>query len=162
MSCRMPPRLCRRRSLCRCRGARVPGAFSLVEMIAATALLAGTLAPALSVLRDAMAISRETTQRNLLANYAVLVLEYSSALSMQGWASDTTSGNLAAEGYPTLRYVVTRSDAPANGGITNRLMHIQASVYDDANGNAVHDATEEIVRFRTKVSRLTTYLNEPN
>jgi len=44
-------------------------------MLAATAIVAGTLAPALAVMRDAMAISREAVQRNLVSNYAVQVLE---------------------------------------------------------------------------------------
>lgn len=113
-------------------------------------------------MRDAMSLSREAARRNLLANYGVLALEYAAGVSMQNWASDTTSGNFASEGYPTIRYQVTRSDAPANGGLTGRLMHIQVSVYDDANGNSAYDAAEKIVRFRTKVAKLTTYVNEPN
>ncbi|RIK87732.1 MAG: hypothetical protein DCC67_01430 [Planctomycetota bacterium] len=136
--------------------------FSLVETLAATALTAGTLAPALAVMRDAMAVSRETARRHLLANYAVSLLESTSALTMQDWTSDVTTGNLASEGYPTIRYEVSRSDSPAGGGSTGRLMHIQVSLYDDANGNATRDASEKITRFRTKVAKLTTYLNEPN
>jgi type II secretory pathway pseudopilin PulG len=138
------------------------GAYSLVELIAATALVTGTLAPALAVMRDAMAVSRETARRNLLALYAVQVLEYSSGASMQGWTPGTTTGNFASEGHPAIRYVVTRSDAPANGGLTNQLMHVQTTVFDDANGNSTLDAGEESVRFRTKVARLLTYQNEPN
>jgi hypothetical protein len=57
---------------------------------------------------------------------------------------------------------VTRSDAPANGGIIGELMHVQATVFDDANGNAALNAGEEAVRFRTKMARLLTYQNEPN
>ena len=57
--------------------------FSLVEMLAAVALVAGTLAPAIVVMRDAMAISREAVQRNLVANYAVQVLEGQAASTMQ-------------------------------------------------------------------------------
>lgn len=139
-----------------------PRGFSLVEVIAAAALLTGTLAPALAVMRDALSVSRELSRRRLLANYAVSALEYAAAASMQNWASDVISGNLAAEGYPTLRFQVTRSDDPASGGIAGRLMHIRVVVYDDANGNSAQDATEKVVRFRTKVAKLATYLNEPN
>src|SRR5688500_10617746 len=137
-------------------------AFSLVEMIAATALLAGTLAPALAVMRDAMAASREASRRNLLTLYAVQGVEYAAGVTMQGWVSGTYTGNFASEGQPNIRYVVTRSDAPANGGLTGQLMHIQATVFDDANGNAALDAGEEAVRFRTKVAKLLTYESEPN
>lgn len=131
-------------------------------MIAATALMAGTLAPALAVMRDAMSASRDANRRQLMANYAVTVLEYGAAASMQNWGSDTTSGNFATDGYPTIRYQLTRSDSPANGGLTGRLMHLRATVYDDADNDSVVDANENKVRFRTKVAKLTTYQNEPN
>ena len=137
-------------------------AFSLVEMIAATALVAGTLAPALAVMRNAMAASREASQRNLLANYAVQALEYASGITLQTWATGTSTGNFASDGYPTLRYSVTRSDAPASGGLTTRLMHVQVTVFQDANGNLALDTNEIAVRARTKVAKLLTYANEPN
>jgi hypothetical protein len=131
-------------------------------MIAATALVAGTLAPALAVMRDAMALSREASRRNLLANYAVEALEYAQGITMQNWATGTSLGNFASDGWPNIRYSVTRSDSPANGGLTNRLMHVQVLIYDDSNGNAARDANEIAVQMRTKVSRLLTYQNEPN
>ena len=131
-------------------------------MIAATALVAGTLAPALAVMRNAMASSRELSQRNLLANYAVRSLEVASGTTMQAWTTGTTAGDFAADGYSTIRYSITRSDAPANGGVTNRLMHVQVTTYADANGNAALDANEIAVRLRTKVAKLLTYANEPN
>jgi type II secretory pathway pseudopilin PulG len=137
-------------------------AFSLVEMIAATALVAGTLAPALAVMRDAMAVSRESARRNLLANYAVQVLEHNSGGTMQSWTTGTATGNFASDGHSAIRYVLTRSDDPADGGIDERLMHVLVTVFDDVNGNASRDANEIAVRFRTKVAKLLTYQNEPN
>jgi type II secretory pathway component PulJ len=137
-------------------------AFSLLEMMVATALTAGTLAPALVVMRDAMAVSREGVKRNLLANYAVKVLEEQSALVMQNWTSATTSGNFVADGNSTLKWIAVKSDAPAGGGLTNRLMHIQVTTYEDVNGNSAADSTELKVNFRTKVAKLVSYENEPN
>jgi hypothetical protein len=131
-------------------------------MIAATALTAGTLAPALAVMRDAMAVSREGVKRSLLANYAVKVLEEQSALVMQNWANATSSGNFAADGNNSLKWIAVKSDAPANGGLTNRLMHIQVTTYEDVNGNSAADASELKVNFRTKVAKLISYENEPN
>jgi prepilin-type N-terminal cleavage/methylation domain-containing protein len=136
--------------------------FSLVEMIAATALVAGTLAPALAVMRDAMAASRESVRRNLLANYAVTELEYSAGATMQDWTTGVTTGDLASEGHPEMRYTLNRSDAPADGGLTGRLMHVRVTVYDDANGNMLLDANELAIDLRTKVAKLFTYENEPN
>jgi type II secretory pathway pseudopilin PulG len=144
------------------RRAPARGAFSLLEMILATALVAGTLAPALAVMRNAMATSRETTKRLLLANYAVEILEYSQGISMQTWSPTTASGNMASDGYSNIRYTITWSDAPANGGVTGKLMHVQVVVYDDANANSALDSTELAVRFRTKVAKLATYTSLAN
>jgi hypothetical protein len=131
-------------------------------MILATALVAGTLAPALTVMRNAMSTSSEATRRLLLANYAVETLESLQVTTMQTWTTGTTTGNFSADGYSTIRYTATRSDAPASGGLTNRLMHIQVTVYDDANGNSALDTNELNVRFRTKVAKPTTYLSVAN
>jgi len=133
-----------------------------MEMIFATALMAGTLAPALAVMRNAMAVSREGVRRQLLANYAVHVIESQSALVMQNWTSGTTTGNFAADGNTAIRYQATRSDAVAQGGVVNRLMHIQVTVFDDANGNSAIDASELKALFRTKLAKLLTYENEAN
>jgi hypothetical protein len=137
-------------------------AFSLLEMIAATALTAGTLAPALAVMRDAMAASREGVQRGLIANYAASVLEGQAALVMRSWTTGTVTGNFAADGYATIKFSAVKSDAPADGGLTNRLMSIRVTVYQDADGDSVADAGELQITIRTKVARLTSYLNAPN
>ena len=144
------------------RAARRQQGFSLVEMIAATALIAGTLAPALVVMRDAMTVSRETTRRQLLANYAVEGLERYAALTMQNWSNGTTTSSASADGHPTIRTQVVKSDSPVNGGIVGRLMHIQLTAYDDADNDSTLDANELKVQVRTKIAKLTTYENEAN
>ncbi len=136
--------------------------FSLVEMLAATALVAGTLAPALAVMRDAMAMSREGARRSLVANYAVQALESQAALAMQAWTIGTTTGSFTADGHPTIKYTALQSDAPASGGLTNRLMHIQVTAFDDADGDSLADASELKASIRTKVARLASYVNAPN
>ena len=148
----------------RMRSPRLPtrNAFTLLELIAAAALVAGTLVPATAIMRRAMELSRDATQRNLLGIYAVRVLETQSAQAMRNWTNATVTGDFSAEGYSSIRYTATRSDDPANGGIIGRLMHIQATIYDDANGNAALDAGEVQVAFRTKVAKLSSYENEPN
>lgn len=149
-----------RRRRCAPRG---PSAgFSLLEMIAATALVAGTLAPALAVMRDAMAVSREGARRSLVANYAVQVLESQAALVMQNWANGTATGNFADDGYASIKFTAVKSDAPADGGLINRLMHIQVTAYDDQDGDSVADASEIKASIRTKVAKLTSYVNAPN
>ncbi len=141
---------------------RARSGFSLLEMIAATALTAGTLAPALVVMRDAMAASRAGVRRMLVANYAAATLENQAALVMQNWARETVTGNFASDGYASIRYLAVKSDAPADGGIANRLMHITVTAYDDVDGDAVPDSNEAKVTIRTKVAKLASYVNAPN
>lgn len=133
--------------------------MSLLEMAAATVLIAGTLVPSLAVLRDAMAVSREGVKRHLLANYAVQILENQCAIVMRSWTTGTVTGNFSTDGYTAVRYSMTRSDAPGNGGLTNQLMHIQVTVYYDDNGNSTMDTGELRITYRTKVAKLTTYQN---
>ncbi len=136
--------------------------FSLLEMMAATALVASTLVPALSLIRDAMAQSREMNRRNLLANYAVRILEEQTALAATNWTNATVTGDFSSDGYTSLRYTATKSDAVVDGGLVDRLMHIRVTVYDDADGNSSVGTNELQINFRTKVAKLVTYENEAN
>ena len=131
--------------------------FSLVEVIGATALLAGTLTPTLEAMRAAMAQSREMTVRRLLANYAVRVLEEQIATSMQAWPSGTNTGDFAVDGQAAIRFVAVTSDASVDGGIPGRLMHVAVTVYEDADGDDALDTGELNVQFRTKIASLLTY-----
>jgi len=135
--------------------------FSLLEMVAASALMASILVPALAVMRDAMAKGRDLGRRNLLANYAASILEEQAAVGAAGWVNETVTGSYTADGYPDIRYSVVKSDDPADGGITSQLMHVQVTVFDDADQDTVADADELQVLFRTKIAKLESYENEP-
>lgn len=135
-------------------------AFSLLEMAMAATLVAGTLVPTMSVMRDAMAKSRDLSRRNLMSNYAVSVLESQAATTMLNWTTATSSGNFSSDGHAMLRYAASRSDAPADGGLTGQLMHIQVRVYDDTDGDSTFDANELSVLYRTKLARLQSYEDE--
>jgi hypothetical protein len=134
--------------------------FSLLEMAMASTLVVGTLVPTISVMRDAMAKSRELNRRNLLANYAVSTLEAQTAVVMTNWTNSTVTGNFTADGHATIRYSAVRSDAPASGGLSDQLMHIQVTVFDDTDGDTTLDSNELSVLFRTKVARLQSYEDE--
>lgn len=137
-----------------------PAGFSLLEMVAASALVALALVPALSLMRDAMANSREMGTRSLLANYAVRILEEQTALAVANWVNETVVGNFSADGYANIRYTLTKSDAAGSGGLVGRLMHIQVTVFDDEDGDLSPDVDETQVSFRNKVAKLVTYENE--
>ncbi len=135
-------------------------AFSLLEMVMAATLVVGTLVPTMTVMRDAMAKSRDLNRRNLLSNYAVSVLENQASVAIKNWTNTTATGNFAADGHPNIRYSAFRSDTGVNGGISNQLMHIQVTVFDDFNNDTLVSANELNVIYRTKVARLQSYDNE--
>lgn len=139
---------------------QAPQGFSLLEMAFATALLAGTLVPALAVMRDAMAVSRETTSRSLMASYAVQKLEEQIALGMAAWTNDTDANNFAGDGHPEIAFNSVRSDNPADGGITGSVMHLEVTLFEDLNNNLTPDSGELTLKMRTKIAKLATYENE--
>ena len=132
-------------------------AFSLVEVLAAMALMAATLAPTLAAMRSAMAQSREASMRRMLANYAVRTLESHAAMVMQNWANASVGSSYGYEGHPTVRYRIVKSDSLASGGDPGKLMNIDVTVWEDVDGDSTADATELQVVMRTKVSKLLTY-----
>lgn len=134
--------------------------FSLLEMLAAAALVTGTVVPALSVIRDAMTQSRELHRRHLLANYAVRLLEDHTAYVAKNWINTTTTGNFSADGHASINYTLTRSDAVIDGGLVNQLMNLEVTVYDDADGDSTLDVGEIQETYRTKVAKLNSYENE--
>jgi hypothetical protein len=132
-------------------------AFSLLEMAMAATLVAGALVPSMSVMRDAMAKSRELGRRNLLSNYAASVLESQAATIMTNWTNGTATGDFTADGHSSIRYSAVRSDAPADGGMANQLMHIQVTIFDDTDADGTLDSNELSVLYRTKLANLQSY-----
>lgn len=135
-------------------------AFSLLELVMAASLVVGALVPTMAVMRSAMAKSRDLSRRNLLANYAVGVLESRAATVIGNWTTAVTTGNFSGDGHSSIHYTATCSDAAAQGGIPGELMHIVVRVFDDADGDGIFDAGELNVLFRTKIARLASYENE--
>lgn len=131
--------------------------YSLLELVLAVALVAGTLVPALALVRDGLAASETTDQRALMANYAVSKLEEQLALVAAGWTTGSVSGDLSADGHGELRYTITRSDASADGGIEDELMHIRVTTYIDEDGDDALDADEPQCQYRTKIGKFASY-----
>lgn len=140
------------------RAARLRAAgYSLLELVLAIALVAGTLAPSLALVRDGMELSRTTDEKALLTNYAVGKVEEQLALVAASWNPGAEAGDFAADGFANIRYVVSRSDNPADGGLTNALMHIQITTYLDEDSDNVLDAEEQRCEFRTKIGKFASY-----
>ena len=136
--------------------------YSLLEMAAAATLVAAVLVPALSVVRDAMATSRELHRRNLLANYAVQKLEEQAADVAKNWttAAPPLPHDFSADGHANIRFTVTKTDNPGNESLVNQLMQVVVTVYDDADASTTLDAGELQETYRTKVAKMNSYENE--
>jgi hypothetical protein len=139
-------------------GRRKRGAgYSLLEVVLASSICTAALVPALALMRDGMGAAGTIDAQHLMLVYGVSKLEEQLAVVAATWATSTLSGDFAADGQANIRYTVTRSDAPANGGLTNRLMNVSVTVYYDANGNDGLDASEMRTIFTTKISKCASY-----
>ena len=133
---------------------------SLLEVIAASTIIATALVPALRMMRDSLEVSRGVEEADLMSTLCVDKLEEHLNKVAGTWDKTTASGNYAAlEGRSYLKFQVTKSDAVVDGGITDRLMAITAVVWNDANGNGSLDTNEKKVTFATKVSKFVSYNN---
>ena len=86
-------------------------AYSLLEVVLASAICATALVPALAVLRDGIALGDIIDTRHLLLTYGVSKMEEQLAIVGATWATGTVTGNFAADGQASIRFSVTRSDA---------------------------------------------------
>ena len=131
--------------------------LSLLEVVAASALLAATLVPALRLLRDALSLSRSNETRSLLTTLCVSTMEQYLPVTADSWAMSTVTGNFSADGYPLVKFQVVRSDSSAAGGITDKLMAMTVTVWEDANSDATVNTGELSVVMATKVAKLSLY-----
>ena len=74
--------------------------------------------------------------------------------------TQTSGGDFSADGHASIRYVLTKSDDPSDGGLVNQLMNIEVTVYDDEDGDTTLDLNERQETLRTKVAKLNSYENE--
>ena len=144
----------RRTSTKRCTSRR---AYSLLEVVLASAICASALVPALAVLRDGVALGDVIDTRHLLLTYGVSKMEEQLAVVGATWSTGTVIGNFASDGQSSIRFSVTRSDAPASGGITDKLMNVSVTTFSDDNGNSAMDTAEARVILSTKVAKLASY-----
>ncbi|WP_146571257.1 hypothetical protein [Botrimarina hoheduenensis] len=141
----------RRHSACSPRG------YSLLELVAALALVAGTLVPALELMRHGLQQSIETDRRLQMASYAVSQMEKQLAATAATWAVGSYTGDYAADNNADIRYAAVCSDDPLNGGVTGLLMDLRVTTYYDANGDDALTSDEPRCDFRTQLGRFSTY-----
>ena len=138
----------------RYRGVRRRSGQSLLELIAATTIVAITLVPALKLMRDSIRIGRQTETANILATFSMSKLEEHLARTAANWNTTTDSG--AIPNYNGLRFQVTKVDE----GFGSGLMRITSVAYEDANGSGTWDNGERNSVFVCKVAKNVAYEQE--
>src|SRR5687767_14596199 len=108
---------------------RAPKAYSLLEVVLASAICATALVPALAMLRDGMTLADTIDKRHMMLIYGVSKMEEQLAVAAANWAEGTVGGDFAADGRAYIRFTATCSDDPINGGIADRLMNVSVTVY---------------------------------
>ena len=145
-----PPRPRRRRS-----------GLTLLEVLAASVVIALALAPALRVTRTALLTADRTDRQERCLTVANDRLEYLMARVAADWDATVTGAAAtqaaAVPGYPGLRFTETASDAAPHDGLPGRLATVAVAAWYDDDGDATLDAGEPQARLATQVARLTAY-----
>jgi hypothetical protein len=139
---------------------RTRPAYSLLEVVLASAICATALVPALAFMRDGMTLADTIDKRHLLVIYGVSKMEEQLAIVAATWGEGTASGDFAAEGHANIRFTATCSDDLASGGIADRLMSVSVTAYSDDDGDDALDAAEMRTVLTTKIAKLVTYENK--
>jgi hypothetical protein len=135
-------------------------AYTLLEVVAASALTGTVLVSSLALLRDAVALSDRIDHQNLLNTFCVSKLEEHLNLTAASFTTADVSGNFVSSGFSDIRFRAVRSDSGADGGISNRLMSLSVTVWHDTNGDGALTAGEQSVTLATKVAKMSLYESE--
>ena len=125
--------------------------------MAATVIITTALVPAMRLMRDSLAVEDDLEYASAMSTLCANQLEQCLASTAATWSTGTLSGNFSAQGYSFIKYSVTRSDSAGSGGITNQLMAITCTVWNDANANGTLDSGEKSVQMSTKLAKLAMY-----
>lgn len=132
---------------------------TLLELVAASTVIAITLVPALRVMRDSLRISRQLEVREAMATIAMSVLEQESARVSGRWTMQTTTHRQPGRdsGYPSVVAVSTVTDSLAKGGVPGTLAVVSVTAFEDSNRTGSLDNNEPSITFATKIAGLTSY-----
>lgn len=133
---------------------------TLIELVAATTMMATAIVPGLQLMRDGMKVSRELEVAGVMTSLCVSKLEEHLSISAATWAMTTTTGNFSAEGYSQIRFSVVRSDSGGDGGITDALMAVTVTVWEDVDSDSTLDNGESKVVLASKIAKVASYENE--
>ena len=141
--------------------ARRRSGLTLLEVLAASVVIALALAPALRVTRTALLTADRTDRQERCLTVANDRVEYLMARAAADWDAAVTNAVAAAPvavpGYPGMRAYELTTDAAAFDGIPGRLASLGALAWYDEDGDGTPDAAEPQALLSTQVARLTAY-----
>jgi len=132
----------------------------MLEVVLAASICLTAIVPALTMLRNGIALGDIIDTRHLLLQYAASKMEEQVAIVGATWTTGTLTGNFASDGQSSIRYSVTKSDAVVDGGVVGKLMTIVVTTYSDDNGNSSMDASEARTTMTTKVAKTLSYVSK--
>lgn len=138
-------------------GRRRPRGYTLLELTAASGLLAAVLVPSLALMRDAQQAATRCGEEADLTTFACGVMEEQLGLAAYEFTTGATGGDFAAVGRGDVRFTATRSDQAGSGGIADRLMAVRVDVWLDEDGDDVQDSAEPSVTLASKIAKLAVY-----
>lgn len=135
---------------------------TLLELVAASTVIAVALVPALRIMRDSLRVSRQLEVREAMATIAMSVLEQEAARVSGQWNMQMTTHRNPGRnsGYPSILAVSTTTDSIKSGGIPGSLVVVDVTAFEDSNSSGTFDANEPSIKFSTKIAGLTSYRYE--
>ena len=128
-------------------------AFTFVELVGASVILAIAIVPATQYLTDSMALRRRLERDGYMVALAIQTIEQQMAVINGGFTTTQEVGTFASQGLPEIAYEVTRTDATIEGGTPDLVMVITVRVWADTNANSTVDPGESVVELNTKMAR---------
>jgi hypothetical protein len=130
---------------------------TMLELVAATTIIAVALVPALKLTRSGVMNIAKLERGELSVALCVSKLEEELARTAATWDLTARQGDFASIGHPELRFTTSKSDALADGGAPDSLAVIDVIVWHDEDGGADLDTNETRVRFATKIAKVISY-----
>lgn len=137
--------------------ARPRDGHTLLELVAASTLVSIAIVSTLSIMRQSIDLSLDAEDRAMVTTLCVSKLEEHLSAVAGGFVQGNYAGNFAAEGYPSVRFVVVRSSNPVDGGIADALMVVSATVWMDNNGDGAISSAEPVITMRSKIAKITAW-----
>ena len=102
---------------------------------------------------NSLRYSNNTETQRELHEYCVRNLEYFAGQIEDSFHSKSITGDHRSDGHDRFRFLITQNDSVRNGGIPGKLMNLQATVWEDINGNRRLDNNELHATLNTKVAQ---------